>query len=71
MRKVMMFMLTISLLFTFIACAKKEAPKTGPYLAMVGKTQITQADLEREIKGLPDFAQKIFEGPEGKEKFLN
>jgi peptidyl-prolyl cis-trans isomerase C len=71
MRKVMMFMLTISLLFTFIACAKKEAPKTGPYLAMVGKTQITQADLEREIKGLPDFAQKLFEGPEGKEKFLN
>jgi parvulin-like peptidyl-prolyl isomerase len=71
MRKVMMFILTISLLFTFIACAKKEAPKTGPYLALVGKTQITQADLEREIKGLPDFAQKLFEGPEGKEKFLN
>ena len=71
MRKVTIFILTISLLFTFIACAKKEAPKTGPYLAMVGKTQITQADLEREIKGLPDFAQKLFEGPEGKEKFLN
>jgi peptidyl-prolyl cis-trans isomerase C len=71
MRKVMIFILTISLLFTFIACTKKEAPKTGPYLAMVGKTQITQADMEREIKGLPDFAQKLFEGPEGKEKFLN
>jgi len=71
MRKVLTFILTISLLLAFVACAKKEAPKTGPYLAMVGKTQITQADLEREIKGLPDFAQKIFEGPEGKEKFLN
>ena len=71
MRKVVIFILAISLLFAFIACAKKEEPKKGPYLAMVGNTKITEADLEREIKTLPDFAQKLFEGGEGKERFLN
>jgi peptidyl-prolyl cis-trans isomerase C len=71
MRKVLVFILTIPLLFAFIACAKKEEQKQGPYLAMVGNTKITQADLEREIKNLPEFAQKLFEGGEGKERFLN
>ena len=70
MRKVIIFMLTISLLFAFVACAKKEEQK-GPYLAKVGNTKITQADLEREIKNLPEFAQKLFEGSGGKEKFLD
>jgi len=74
MRKVFVFILTVSLLFAF-ACAKKEEAKKeepkGPYLAMVGNTKITQADLEREIKNLPEFAQKLFEGGEGKERFLN
>jgi len=73
MRKVLVSILTIPLLFAFIACAKKggEEPKKGPYLAIVGTTKITEADLDKEIKALPDFAQKLFEGPEGKEKFLN
>jgi peptidyl-prolyl cis-trans isomerase C len=72
MRKVLVFILTIPLLFAFIACAKKtEEQKQGPYLAMVGSSKITQADLDREVKTLPEFAQKLFEGPEGKERFLN
>ena len=71
MRKVLVFLLTIPLLFAFMACAKKEEQKQGPYLAMVGNTKITQADLDREVKTLPEFAQKLFEGPEGKERFLN
>ena len=70
MRKVLVFILTISLIFVFIACAKKEEQK-GPYLAKVGNTKITRADLEREIKNLPEFAQKLFEGSGGKEKFLD
>ncbi|OIP61469.1 MAG: hypothetical protein AUK38_00645 [Nitrospirae bacterium CG2_30_41_42] len=57
-------------LFAFVACAKKEGQK-GSDLAKVGNVKITQADLEREIKNLPDFAQKIFEGSGGKERFLN
>ncbi len=64
---VLILTLTISLLF---ACAKKEDQK-GPYLAKVGNVQITQADFEREIKTLPDFAQKMFENSSGKEKFLD
>lgn len=70
MRKVAVLILIIPLLFVFVTCAKKEGQK-GAYLAKVGNVKITQADLEREIKNLPDFAQKIFEGNGGKERFLN
>ncbi|MEW6215568.1 MAG: peptidylprolyl isomerase [Nitrospirota bacterium] len=66
MKKVAVLILTISLIF---ACAKMKEEK-GPYLAKVGNVKITQADFEREIKSLPDFAQKMFEGSSGKEKFL-
>jgi len=70
MRKVVVLMLIVPLLFAFVACAKKEGQK-GSDLATVGNVKITQAELEREIKNLPDFAQKIFEGSGGKERFLN
>ncbi len=70
MRKVVVLMLIVPLLFAFVACAKKEGQK-GSDLAKVGNVTITQAELEREIKNLPDFAQKIFEGSGGKERFLN
>jgi peptidyl-prolyl cis-trans isomerase C len=70
MRKFAILMFIIPLLFAFIACAKK-GEQTGPYLAKVGSVKITQADLEREMKNLPDFAQKIFEGSGGRERFLD
>jgi EpsD family peptidyl-prolyl cis-trans isomerase len=66
MKKVFLGVLAIILLF---ACAKKEEQQTS-YLAKVGNSVITEADLEREIKNLPDFVQKMFEGPSGREKFL-
>jgi parvulin-like peptidyl-prolyl isomerase len=67
MKRVLVLLFTISLVF---ACAKKEEKK-GPYLAKVGDTVITQADFEREMKGLPEFVQKMFEGDSGREKFLD
>jgi peptidyl-prolyl cis-trans isomerase C len=70
MRKVVVLILIVPLLFAFVACAKKGGQK-GADLAKVGNVTITQADIEREIKNLPDFAQKIFEGSGGKERFLN
>lgn len=66
MKKVAIVVLTIFLMF---ACAKKEAPK-GTYLAKIGSGTITQADFEREMKSLPVFAQAMFEGSIGKERFL-
>jgi peptidyl-prolyl cis-trans isomerase C len=69
MKKLLMLILSISFLFALASCAKKEEQK-GKYLAKVGNVTITQADLEREFKTLPEFAQKLFEGSEGKEKFL-
>jgi peptidyl-prolyl cis-trans isomerase C len=68
--KKLTLVITILLLCAFIGCAKKEEQK-GAYLAKVGKTRITEADLAREIKNLPEFAQKLFEGSGGKEKFLD
>jgi peptidyl-prolyl cis-trans isomerase C len=71
MRKGTLFLILIIALFlVFTACAKKGEEK-GPYLAKVGNVKITQADFEREFKNLPDFAQKIFKGSSGKERFLN
>jgi peptidyl-prolyl cis-trans isomerase C len=70
MKRMAVFTLIISILFLFASCAKQEEKK-GPYLAKVGKVKITQADLDREMKNLPDFFKQIFEGSEGKERFLN
>ena len=69
MKKFAILMFIIPLLFAFVACAKKGEEK-GPYLAKVGNVKIMQADLEREMKNLPVFAQKMFEGSDGKERFL-
>ena len=66
MKKVILWLFIISLVF---ACAKKEE-KRASYLAKVGNTVITEADIEREIKNLPDFVQKMFEGVSGRERFL-
>jgi parvulin-like peptidyl-prolyl isomerase len=70
MRRITISGLIIFLLLAVAACAKKEGP-TGPYLAKAGNATITQADLEREMKNLPEFAQALFAGSGGKEKFLN
>lgn len=67
MKRVLIFLFAICLVF---ACAKKEEKK-GLYLAKVGDTVITQADFDKEMKGLPEFVQKMFEGSSGKEKFLD
>ncbi len=69
MKKLLAVFISVSLLVIFSGCAQK-GEKKGPYLAKVGNATITQADFEREMKNLPPFAQKLFEGPEGKEKFL-
>lgn len=70
MKKIKGLMLIISFLLICASCAK-TGEKEGHYLAKVGKVKIMQADLEREMKSLPDFAKQIFKGKEGKEKFLN
>jgi peptidyl-prolyl cis-trans isomerase C len=70
MKRFAVFMIIISFLLVFVACAKKEGEK-GPYLAKVGNAVITQADFEREFKNLPQFAQALFQGSAGKERFLD
>ena len=68
MKKIAVIVLLLSAL---VACSKKGAEQQGPFLAKVGDTRITQADLDRELKSLPDYAQQLFEGEGGKEKLLD
>lgn len=70
MKRIVVSILFAGLLFS---CTQKGADKTaqGPSVAKVGSASITQADFEREMKSLPDYAQQLFEGEAGKEKFLD
>jgi peptidyl-prolyl cis-trans isomerase C len=70
MKKIAVLFLVI-LLVAFLGCDKQPGAQKGPYLAKVGNAKITQADFEREMENLPPFAQKLFEGKGGKEKFLD
>lgn len=70
MKRIMVSILFAGLLFS---CTQKTADKIaqGPVVAKVGSANITEADFEREMKSLPDYAQQLFEGEAGKEKFLD
>ncbi len=72
MKRIVVSILFMGLLFS---CTQKSADKTeqgqGPFVAKIGSATITQADFEREMKSLPDYAQQLFEGEAGKEKFLD
>jgi peptidyl-prolyl cis-trans isomerase C len=64
----------ILLMMALFACSKKEATQTaptGPFLAKVGNTAITQADLDREMKSLPEYAQQMFNTEDGRQRFLD
>jgi peptidyl-prolyl cis-trans isomerase C len=54
-----------------VSCAKKGEQKSGPYVAKVGSVTITSDDVAREMKGLPEQIQKMFEGPEGTDRFVD
>ena len=58
------------LTLALISCSKKGVEEKGPFLAKVGNATITQADYDREFQALPEYAQQLFAGEQGKEKFL-
>jgi parvulin-like peptidyl-prolyl isomerase len=61
--------------FFLCACAKQkqetQKPSDSAAVAKVGSETITQEDISRELKGLPEQIQRMFDGPEGMEKFVN
>jgi peptidyl-prolyl cis-trans isomerase C len=56
-----------------VSCSQKAAEQVsqGPLVAKVGNAGITEADFQRELKSLPEYAQQLFEGEAGREKFLD
>ncbi|GAB4425147.1 MAG: peptidyl-prolyl cis-trans isomerase [Thermodesulfovibrionales bacterium] len=69
MKRLIFLMIVVSSILLF-SCARQGEQKSG-YVAKVGSTTITQEDVSKEMKSLPDQIQKIFEGPEGAERFVN
>ncbi|MHB8881976.1 MAG: peptidylprolyl isomerase [Thermodesulfovibrionales bacterium] len=66
--------IVIVILGALVACNKQPGgskEQKGTVLAKVGTAVITDADLERDLKSLPDYAQQIFEDQKGREKFLD
>lgn len=53
------------------SCAKRGEQKPLAYIAKVGSAVITQEDVNRELKGLPEQIQKMFAGSEGAERFVD
>lgn len=68
MKKIFLF---IAILALMISCTKKMEQNKGAYVARVGNTVITEADVEKEFKSLPPQIQKVFEGTEGRERFVD
>lgn len=70
MKKFALVLVCVVLAFS---CTKKGADQKGgsQVLATVGSVKITQADYEKELQGLPEYAQVMFEGEGGREKFLD
>lgn len=66
--------LIVLLTAALLSCSKKEATQNtgqkGEYLAKVGSVTISQADFYKELDSLPEYARAIFQGENGKEKFL-
>lgn len=70
-----MFLAAIVMTAFLFACSKQGDLKLGGQkssatVAKVGSAVITVEDMNRELKGLPEQIQKMFEGPAGKEKFV-
>ncbi|HSB31008.1 MAG TPA: peptidylprolyl isomerase [Candidatus Sulfobium mesophilum] len=70
MKRIFMSILCAGMLFSCTQKAAEQTTQQGPVVAKVGTSGITQADFEREMKSLPDYAQQLFVGEAGKEKFL-
>lgn len=62
--------LFIICIIALVACTKKGPEQKGPYLAKVDKATITKEDFDTQYEALPDYAKEMFEGADGKERFL-
>lgn len=76
MKRLALLMLVLAV-FTVSACSKSGDSKQGilksssAQVAKVGDAVITQDDVAKEIKRLPEQIQSIFSGPEGTARFVD
>lgn len=71
MMKRLVLLVFVATSVVLFACAKQGEQKSSAYLAKVGSAAITQEDVNRELKGLPDQIQKMFVGPDGTARFVD
>lgn len=55
----------------FVISCSKGGVQNSSVVAKVGPTNITQEDAGRELKALPDQIQRMFQGQEGTERFVD
>lgn len=63
-------LITIAASIFVISCSKGGVQNSS-VVAKVGPTNITQEDAGRELKALPDQIQRMFQGQEGAERFVD
>lgn len=56
-------------IFIVVGCVQKDTT-SGPYIAKVNNSAITEDDFMKEISRVPEWARKNFSGNEGKDHFL-
>jgi parvulin-like peptidyl-prolyl isomerase len=64
-------MLLLLTAFIFIASCSKGGGTQGSYVAKVGGSTLTQADVQAELNSLPEMAKQFFAGPEGNSRFVD
>lgn len=56
--------------FVLMLSCDRQGGQKSAHIAKVGSTTITQEDIDKEKKGLPDQIQRMFDNPGGPERFL-
>ncbi|HWR57500.1 MAG TPA: peptidylprolyl isomerase, partial [Thermodesulfovibrionales bacterium] len=69
MKRLVVLIVIVMLSALLFSCSKQKS--TSAYVAKVGSVTITQDDVNRELKGLPEQIQRMFTGPEGMDKFVD
>ena len=69
MKRLILLITIVTSIFA-ISCSKGGG-QNASVVARVGTTNITQEDASRELKALPDQIQRMFQGPEGTERFVD
>lgn len=72
MKRLICSIIVVLTSFILFSCTKQGEKKSGSVqVARVGSVAITQDDVDREMKALPEQIRQMFSGPEGTGRFVD